>query len=52
MILFFGSGEWWNSDVEAVENEMVLTGSGPNSSDAYTINGLPGPLYPCSHQGN
>ncbi|KAG8388018.1 hypothetical protein BUALT_Bualt02G0081600 [Buddleja alternifolia] len=41
-------GEWWNHDVELVEKEMMLYGGGPNSSDAYTINGLPGPLYPCS----
>ncbi|CAI9113649.1 OLC1v1014288C1 [Oldenlandia corymbosa var. corymbosa] len=41
-------GEWWNSDVIAIENEMIQTGDGPNSSDAYTINGLPGPLYSCS----
>lgn len=31
---------------------MTLYGGGPNSSDAYTINGLPGPLYPCSKKGN
>ncbi|KAL7152914.1 hypothetical protein ABFS83_04G130200 [Erythranthe nasuta] len=41
-------GEWWNRDIEVVEREMNLYGGGPNSSDAYTINGLPGPLYPCS----
>ncbi|PIN11034.1 Multicopper oxidase [Handroanthus impetiginosus] len=41
-------GEWWNGDVEAVESEMMLHGGGPNTSDAYTINGLPGPSYPCS----
>ncbi|KAF8399003.1 hypothetical protein HHK36_014870 [Tetracentron sinense] len=41
-------GEWWNNDVGAVENESIIYGSGPNVSDAYTINGLPGPLYPCS----
>ncbi|KAL0535552.1 hypothetical protein IC582_029886 [Cucumis melo] len=41
-------GEWWNGDVEEVENEMLKSGGGPNNSDAYTINGLPGPLYPCS----
>ncbi|KAK3440587.1 hypothetical protein EUGRSUZ_B00869, partial [Eucalyptus grandis] len=40
-------GEWWNADVDAVEGEMMY-GGGPNFSDAYTINGLPGPLYPCS----
>ena len=45
------AGEWWNADVGAVENEMTTYGSGPNSSDAYTINGLPGPLYPCSLRG-
>jgi laccase len=45
-------GEWWNGDVDAVENEMMLYGGGPNISDAYTINGLPGPLYPCSNKGN
>ncbi|KAK4410827.1 Laccase-1 [Sesamum angolense] len=41
-------GEWWNGDVEVVEREMMLHGGGPKTSDAYTINGLPGPLYPCS----
>ncbi|KAL3512189.1 hypothetical protein ACH5RR_024906 [Cinchona calisaya] len=41
-------GEWWNLDVMAIEKYMMLTGDGPNSSDAYTINGLPGPLYSCS----
>lgn len=46
------AGEWWNGDVDAVENEMMLYGSGPNSSDAYTINGLPGALYPCSNKGS
>ncbi|GLT63538.1 hypothetical protein SLA2020_360970 [Shorea laevis] len=41
-------GEWWNADVDAVENEMMMYGGGPNASNAFTINGLPGPLYPCS----
>ncbi|KAK6127645.1 hypothetical protein DH2020_038624 [Rehmannia glutinosa] len=41
-------GEWWNGDIEVVESEMMLYGGGPKPSDAYTINGLPGPLYPCS----
>ncbi|XP_057951034.1 laccase-1 [Malania oleifera] len=41
-------GEWWNKDVDEVEKEMMMYGGGPNASDAYTINGLPGPLYPCS----
>ncbi|KAL4558209.1 hypothetical protein LXL04_036407 [Taraxacum kok-saghyz] len=38
-------GEWWNNDTEAVINQAIQTGAGPNNSDAYTINGLPGPLY-------
>ncbi|KAG7947060.1 hypothetical protein I3843_14G075200 [Carya illinoinensis] len=41
-------GEWWNADPEAVINQAMKTGGGPNVSDAYTINGLPGPLYNCS----
>ncbi|KAK7358152.1 hypothetical protein VNO77_00073 [Canavalia gladiata] len=43
-------GEWWNLDVDTMQSEMMKYGSGPNSSDAYTINGLPGPLYPCSNK--
>lgn len=41
-------GEWWNADPEAVIGQAMQTGGGPNVSDAYTINGLPGPLYNCS----
>ncbi|KAM1115546.1 hypothetical protein TB2_006076 [Malus domestica] len=41
-------GEWWNVDPEAVISQALQTGNGPNVSDAYTINGLPGPLYNCS----
>ncbi|KAI4301700.1 hypothetical protein L6164_034951 [Bauhinia variegata] len=41
-------GEWWNNDTEAVISQALQTGGGPNVSDAYTINGLPGPLYNCS----
>uniref|UniRef100_A0AAU8HM15 Laccase n=1 Tax=Silybum marianum TaxID=92921 RepID=A0AAU8HM15_SILMA len=41
-------GEWWKDDTEAVINQALQTGAGPNNSDAYTINGLPGPLYNCS----
>ncbi|XP_062084995.1 laccase-17-like [Humulus lupulus] len=43
-------GEWWNADTEAVINQALQTGAGPNVSDAYTINGLPGPLYNCSQK--
>nr|AIS22739.1 laccase 7 [Dimocarpus longan]AIS22740.1 laccase 7 [Dimocarpus longan] len=41
-------GEWWNANVIDVENEALASGAGPNISDAYTINGKPGDLYPCS----
>ncbi|KAG5095091.1 hypothetical protein JHK84_050679 [Glycine max] len=44
-------GEWWNADPEAVITQALQTGGGPNVSDAYTINGLPGPLYNCSDKG-
>lgn len=45
------AGEWWNADTEAVISQALRTGGGPNVSDAYTINGLPGPLYNCSAKG-
>ncbi|KAH6805957.1 laccase 8 [Perilla frutescens var. frutescens] len=41
-------GEWWNADIMDVEREAVSTGAPPNVSNAYTINGQPGDLYPCS----
>ncbi|KAI3875858.1 hypothetical protein MKX03_023781 [Papaver bracteatum] len=41
-------GEWFNVDTEAIISQALQTGGGPNVSDAYTINGLPGPLYNCS----
>ncbi|KAH9735999.1 Laccase-17 [Citrus sinensis] len=41
-------GEWFNVDPEAIISQALQTGAGPNVSDAYTINGLPGPLYNCS----
>nr|DAD26593.1 TPA_asm: hypothetical protein HUJ06_028061 [Nelumbo nucifera] len=44
-------GEWWNANVVDVENEALATGAAPNNSDAYTINGRPGDLYPCSRNG-
>ncbi|KAM7475318.1 hypothetical protein LguiB_022561 [Lonicera macranthoides] len=43
-------GEWLSDDIEAIENGMVMYGEGPNSSAAFTINGLPGPLYACSNK--
>ena len=44
-------GEWWNGDTDTVEAEAIKFGGGPNVSDAYTINGQPGLLYPCSDKG-
>ncbi|XP_065853217.1 laccase-7 [Euphorbia lathyris] len=41
-------GEYWNANIIDIENEALASGGGPNNSDAYTINGLPGDLYPCS----
>ncbi|KAH9311401.1 hypothetical protein KI387_026436, partial [Taxus chinensis] len=41
-------GEWWNSNPIDVVNEAARTGATPNISDAFTINGQPGDLYPCS----
>lgn len=44
-------GEWWNVNPEAVINQALQNRGAPNVSDAYTINGLPGPLYNCSQKG-
>ncbi|XP_024977128.1 laccase-15-like [Cynara cardunculus var. scolymus] len=44
-------GEWWKEDVMEVLREFVESGGAPRNSDAYTINGQPGDLYPCSSQG-
>ncbi|XP_077236894.1 laccase-17-like isoform X1 [Tasmannia lanceolata] len=41
-------GEWFNANTEAIIKQALQTGAAPNVSDAYTINGLPGPLYNCS----
>ncbi|CAO2039455.1 unnamed protein product [Urochloa humidicola] len=44
-------GEWWNADVEKLLEETKRTGSDVNVSDANTINGQPGNLFPCSRDG-
>nr|GMD57098.1 Cu-oxidase domain-containing protein/Cu-oxidase_2 domain-containing protein/Cu-oxidase_3 domain-containing protein [Ipomoea batatas] len=46
------AGEWWKSDIQAVLDEFLASGGGPNNSDAYLINGQPGDRYPCSVNGN
>ena len=43
-------GEWWNNDVEEIEKQGNQMGLPPNMSDAHTINGKPGPLFPCSEK--
>ncbi|KAK9994007.1 hypothetical protein SO802_023710 [Lithocarpus litseifolius] len=44
-------GEWWKQDILAIYDETIFTGGAPNVSDAFTINGQPGVLYPCSKPG-
>lgn len=41
-------GEWWKKDVVEVHKDFQKSGGAPVVSDAYTINGHPGDLYPCS----
>ncbi|KAF9596770.1 hypothetical protein IFM89_013317 [Coptis chinensis] len=41
-------GEYWRSSIMDIENLAIANGGAPNISDAYTINGQPGDLYPCS----
>lgn len=50
-LVLYDTGEWWNADPEDVIAQALQTGGGPNVSDAYTINGFPGPLYNCSAKG-
>jgi laccase len=45
-------GEWFNADPEAVIKQALRTGGGPNVSDAYTFNGLPGPTYNACSAGD
>ncbi|KAB1220765.1 Laccase-14 [Morella rubra] len=41
-------GEWWKKDIVEIYDAFLASGIDPNISDAYTINGQPGDLYPCS----
>ncbi|XP_043703596.1 laccase-11-like [Telopea speciosissima] len=43
-------GEWWNTDVEENVKQANKLGLPPNMSDAHTINGKPGPLFPYSEK--
>lgn len=44
------TGEWWHADVEEVVKQGNSLGLPPNMSDVHTINGKPGPLFPCSEK--
>ncbi|KAJ6736025.1 MULTI-COPPER OXIDASE [Salix viminalis] len=44
-------GQWWKKDVMDVLQEAIISGGDPEISDALTINGQPGDLYPCSKSG-
>ncbi|KAM7518630.1 hypothetical protein LguiB_017592 [Lonicera macranthoides] len=44
-------GDWWRNDIQAVLNQFLASGGDPQVSDALTINGQPGDLYPCSRSG-
>ncbi|XP_062220972.1 laccase-21-like [Phragmites australis] len=44
-------GEWWNVEVEQLLEETKRNGGDVNASDANTINGQPGDLFPCSKDG-
>ncbi|KAJ4950219.1 hypothetical protein NE237_027051 [Protea cynaroides] len=44
-------GSWYKGDVMEIIEEALLNGGEPNVSDAHTINGQPGDLYPCSKAG-
>ncbi|XP_055821835.1 laccase-15-like isoform X2 [Solanum dulcamara] len=41
-------GEWWKENVMLVYEQFITSGGEPIDSDAYTINGQPGDVYPCS----
>ncbi|XP_044473982.1 laccase-17-like [Mangifera indica] len=41
-------GEWWKADTEKIISQALKSRGAPNISDAFTINGLPGPSYNCS----
>ncbi|CAM0878243.1 unnamed protein product [Alopecurus aequalis] len=43
-------GEWWKGDLEKVFEDHVLRGGEINSSNAHTINGMPGDFFRCSQK--
>lgn len=45
-------GEYWLQDMVQLERQVLASGGVPPPSNAYTINGHPGPNYNCSGNGN
>ncbi|KAJ7942922.1 putative Laccase [Quillaja saponaria] len=45
-------GVWWKKSVMEIPENANRTGGDPILSDAYTINGQPGYLYPCSRSAS
>ncbi|XP_012085931.1 laccase-15 [Jatropha curcas] len=43
-------GDWWKQGIMELYDAFLQSGGDPNVSEAYTINGQPGDLYPCSKQ--
>ncbi|CAL5019585.1 unnamed protein product [Urochloa decumbens] len=44
-------GEWWKGDVQQLLAHALRTGGEFQPSDANTINGQPGDIFPCSRDG-
>lgn len=45
------AGEYWLKDVIQLERDVLSSGGGSLPTDAFTINGHPGPNYDCSNNG-
>ncbi|KAM5562102.1 putative laccase-9 [Rosa sericea] len=43
-------GSWFNTDVKELIDDATATGSDPEASTGFTINGWPGALYNCSNE--
>ncbi|KAL6211361.1 hypothetical protein ACLB2K_016588 [Fragaria x ananassa] len=43
-------GEWFDTDLKELIDEATATGSDPDPSTGFTINGWPGALYNCSNE--
>ncbi|KDP25953.1 hypothetical protein JCGZ_23040 [Jatropha curcas] len=41
---------WYKGDLKTIIDEALAVGRAPNLSNAHTINGQPGDLYPCSKE--